>query len=119
MNGTQANCCSESPYGTPVMGPFLATTTTVGSYAGVSPHPWVLVDVIGNVWEWCADWYEEYPNGEAVDPVASQSDSLRVYRGGSWFDYARNCRAAYRYGYSPGNLGPDLGFRVAADLSAS
>lgn len=114
LNGTQANINGNSPYGTEEKGPYLGTTTVVGSYAGVSPHPWGLVDVMGNVWEWCADWYGEYPDGEAVDPVGPDSGSCRVIRGGDWFDIAGYCRAACRGRSAPGNCVSLLGFRLAA-----
>ena len=118
LNGTQANCHGEYPYGTEEKGPFLETTTAVGSYAGVSPHPWGLVDVIGNMWEWCGDWYAAYPDVEAVDPVGPESGSDRVFRGGSWYSSARYCRAAYRGGYSPDFRNYYLGFRLAAGPSS-
>ena len=41
--------------------------------------------------------------GAVTDPTGPRSGSARVIRGGSWGDYAGNCRSAYRYGNSPGN----------------
>jgi uncharacterized protein (TIGR02996 family) len=117
LNGTEANINGNYPYGTEAKGPYLETTTAVGSYAAVSPHPWGLADVIGNVREWCADWYGAYPEGEAVDPVGPESGSGRVYRGGSWIGSARGCRAAYRYGGSPDFRVNFLGLRLAAGPS--
>jgi formylglycine-generating enzyme required for sulfatase activity len=115
LNGTQANVNGDYPYGTTAKGPRLETTTAAGTYAGVSPHPWGLVDVIGNVWEWCGDWYASYPSGEAVDPAGPESGSGRVYRGGSWFNHARNSRSAYRGWCSPGYRYDYQGFRLAAN----
>ncbi len=114
LNGTQANCSGNYPYGTEETGPYLETTTAVGSYAGVSPHPWGLLDVVGNVWGWCGDWYAAYPYGEAVDPVGPAIGSDRVFRGGSWCLRAEYCRAAVRSWVSPDFRHNDLGFRLAA-----
>jgi uncharacterized protein (TIGR02996 family) len=114
LDGTQANCDGNYPYGTKETGPHLRTTSAVGSYAGVSPHPWGLVDMIGNVWEWCGDWYGAYPEGEAVDPVGMESGSIRVLRGGSWISFAGYCRAARRGRDSPDYRGNNLGLRLAA-----
>jgi formylglycine-generating enzyme len=116
LNGTQANCHGEYPYGTEAKGPYLETISAVGSYAGVSPHPWGLVDVIGNVWEWCRNGRMEYPKGDAIDPVGSESSSSRVFRGGSWDSVASSCRAARRNGSTPDLLGSVFGFRLAACL---
>ncbi len=114
LDGTQSNCNGEYPYGTDAKGPFLETTTAVGSYAGVSPHPWGLADVIGNVWEWCGDWYGAYADGEAVDPMGPKSGSHRVIRGGCWDSVAANCRTECRGRLTPGFRDYYLGFRLAA-----
>ncbi len=76
------------------------------------PNTWGLYDMHGNVWEWCADWYDYELEG-GVDPSGPDSGANRVGRGGSWAYYAAHCRAAYRSDGSPSlTLGND-GFRVA------
>jgi len=80
---------------------------------GKRPDAWGLYDLLGNVWEWTADWYGEYPRGVVTDPRGPRPGAYRVYRGGSWYDHARDCRAAYRSRNAPGDRGDDLGFRLA------
>jgi formylglycine-generating enzyme required for sulfatase activity len=80
---------------------------------GKQPNNWGLYDMIGNVWEWCGDWYGDYPSGSATDPSGATSGACRVERGESWNGYARGCRSATRSRQSPGVRGSNLGFRVA------
>ncbi len=81
-----------------------------------APNAWGLFDMLGNVWEWCWDWYATYPGGRVVDPVGSDSGSYRVARGGSWYLGAQCARAAARGYVAPSARAGNLGFRLARSL---
>ena len=76
------------------------------------PNARGLYDMLGNVWEWTGDWDDTYP-GTVTDPTGPTTGSSRVIRGGSWYDYARNARAADRYYSAPGFRIDYLGFRLS------
>jgi formylglycine-generating enzyme required for sulfatase activity len=80
----------------------LNQTTAVGLFpGGVSPAG--AHDCAGNVWEWCADWYDE-------------EQTVRAVRGGSWNNNQDNARCAIRNRNNPNNSNNNIGFRVVSHI---
>ncbi len=83
---------------------------------GKQPNPWGLYDMLGNVYEWTQDeWHGSYDkapaDGSAWD--SSGAGAARVLRGGSWLNFARYCRSAYRNNFDPDDRDFSTGFRCA------
>ena len=75
-------------------------------------NPWGLYDMLGNVWEWCWDWYDSYQSGHQTNPDGAVSGNFRVVRGDSWRSSSAAARSAYRGNNSSGDRYGDLGFRL-------
>ncbi|UCH96670.1 MAG: SUMF1/EgtB/PvdO family nonheme iron enzyme [Candidatus Aminicenantes bacterium] len=110
-NKFDKNLCNSDEAG-------LRRTSPVGTFpAGASPYG--CMDMAGNVWEWCADWYGEdyYKKSPAKNPQGPSAGSGRVIRGGGWDLGGWRCRAACRFDwYRPAGRDGALGFRLVRAL---
>jgi formylglycine-generating enzyme required for sulfatase activity len=72
-------------------------------------------DMLGNVFEWVADWYGNYQPGAQSDPSGVASGQDRVLRGGSWANGSRFLRVSFRFSSGPGASYSSVGFRCAGE----
>ena len=93
-----------------------AETAPAGSY---QPNALGVHDVLGNVWEWTEDCWNESSAGAPVDGSAWRSGECerRVLRGGSWYVGPEYVRSAVRYWIQAGDRLGTVGFRVAQTLN--
>jgi hypothetical protein len=95
-NTWQAGLCNTNEAG-------VGRTTPVGQYSPAGDSPIGCADMSGNVWEWCADWYDK-------------SQTVRVLRGGSWDGCLDGARCAARGGYRPDDGYDIIGFRLVSPI---
>lgn len=95
--------------------------TTTAPAKHYPPNGYGLYQTSGNVWEWCADWFDPgyYGVSPREDPRGPESGTARVMRGGSFLCHASYChryRVAARSASTPDSTASNLGFRCVADL---
>jgi len=92
-------------------------TAPIGSYPlGASPYG--VLDLLGNVWEWVNDWYQEtyYTDAPTDNPTGPSFGEGRVLRGGSWNHDAQEMRSSFRMGNNPYDAIDNFGFRCSLSL---
>lgn len=81
------------------------------------PNAWGIYDMLGNVWEYCSDWYERdyYSESPEKDPQGPKQGNTKIVRGGSWFDRIPT-RSGFRNSIKSNTAPNDAGFRIVREI---
>lgn len=110
INSALANYQATRPFAHEGKGQYRQETVPVGSLGAANYFG--LLDVHGNVAEWCEDAFGEYTDQYILDPTGPKSGNDRVVRGGGWRSYAEQCRSASRASLHKDYRRNDVGFRI-------
>jgi formylglycine-generating enzyme required for sulfatase activity len=77
------------------------------------PNELGIYDMSGNVYEWCSDWFDDYPTSAQVDPTGASTGYDRVIRGGDWASLVRYSRVAtHNFFWGLNSSSSEIGFRL-------
>ena len=119
LNACGAECVAwGKKHGTPLEALFAesdawATTAPVGSFPEGASR-WGIEDLVGNVWEWTADFYASYASADVDEPTGPATGTAHVMRGGAWNGaYADWVRPSFRFSSAAETRSHGVGFRCA------